>query len=189
MENAIWGLIGVFVGAIVMGLISFINTRQQLTHGRERDRLDRFIRAKEAYLIPLRETIAEWVLYSRLEMVRWVVLKEEGLAKNDPGLYRKLYDDSMSVSKKQEELSRKLDILLSQVSDMNLYKQIESLKEQTEQANLSIIPVVTLFRDIKDKIQPDQIAKAKEQSRILSDKIHNLLIPINQRIEILLSEE
>jgi hypothetical protein len=189
MENVIWGLVGVLVGSILTALITLINTRQQLTHRKEEERLDRLLRARETYLIPLRETIAEWIRYSRLTMVRMVIIKDEGLAERDPKLYKNLYDDLMSVSGKEEELSRKLNILLSQVSDINLYKQIELLKEQTEQANISIIPMIILLRDLKDKIQLDQVAEIKNQCNISNDKIHNLLIPINQRIETLLSAQ
>jgi hypothetical protein len=187
MTNAIWGLVGVLVGSILTGLIALITTKLQLTNRKEEERLNRLIRAKDSYLIPLRETMAEWIRYSYLTMVRMVVIKEQGMAKKDPDLYKKLYDDLMSVSEKEGALSLKVNILLSQVSDINLYKQIELLKEQIHEANLSMIPMITLLRDLKDKIQPDQIAEIVKQSKISNDKIHNLLIPINERIEILLS--
>ncbi len=189
MENVIWGLVGVLVGSILMALITLINSRQQLTHEKEKERLNRLIRAREAYLIPLRKTISEWIRYSTLTTVRMVFVKEEGLPKRDPELYKNLYDDLVSKQGREEELLLKLDILLSQVSDTNLYKQIELLKKQTEQANISIIPMIALLRDLKNKIQPGQLAEIKNKFNSSMDEIHNLVIPINQRIETLLREE
>ena len=189
MENVIWGLVGVLVGSILTALITLINSRQQLTHEKEKERLNRLIRAREAYLIPLRETIAEWIRYSRLTAIRMVFVGEEGLPKRDPKLYKTLYDDFVSISNREEELLLKLNVLLSQVSDVNLYEQIELLKKQAEQANISILPMIALLSKLKAKIQLDQLDEIKNQCNISMDQIHKLLIPINQRIETLLSDQ
>ena len=112
-----------------------------------------------------------------------------GLPKGDPKLYKNLYDDLSSKWEREEELLLKLNILLSQVGDTNLYRQIELLKKQAEQANISIIPMIALLRDRKNKIQLDQLAEIKNQCNSSMDQIHKLVIPINQRIETLLSDQ
>ena len=61
------------------------------------------------------------------------------------------------------------------------------MKEQTGQADSKIIPMIARMGEAKDKMPLDEMAEITKQVHALDDKIHDLLIPINQRIEILLS--
>lgn len=188
MENAIWGLVGVLVGSVLTGLIQFLTAKLQLDHREREQRLTRLIEAREKYLIPLREAMAEWVRYSRLWTVRMVILgQEREKAKTDPNYYKSLYEDLSAIMDKHSEVGLTMDVSLSQVGDLDLYKRIQEMKEQTGQADSKIIPMIARMGEAKDKMPLDEMAEITKQVHALDDKIHDLLIPINQRIEILLS--
>jgi hypothetical protein len=190
MENAIWGLVGILVGSALTGLIQFLMAKLQLDYREREQRLTRLIATREKYLIPLREAMAEWVRYSRLWTARMVILgQEREKAKTDPNYYKNLYDDFSAIMDKHSEVRLTMDVSLSQVGDLDLYKKIQEMREQTGQADSKIIPMLSRLDKAKDKMTLDEMNEITKQMRALDDKIHDLLIPINHRIEILLSGE
>jgi len=109
--------------------------------------------------------------------------RESGMESS--GLQQERNDFEM-VLDKSRELTGDFDVLLGQVSDSELYDLIEAFKKETRESDARTMPLLRDFRNPKSVHIDDLEAKSAEYKSIIQG-VHRKLIPINKRIEELLS--
>ena len=137
-------------------------------------------------LIPLREAIAQSLEFANKALILMVRMDGAYKRQAEPKVISKEIHLWEEASEKSSEVSAKLEILRSQVSDSRLYHMIEEVMNSAEEENPKIIEAVMRVQDPKNlnmEILRASLKDLAEARKILFDK----LLPVNKRIEELLS--
>lgn len=177
-------IVGVITGGILTGAISFIQIRHQTKEARK----DRRVRARESYLIPLRQALSKYMNMSFKGYSAYAVLKdmqEKGAeAEKQKEPFKTMMDSLDSTSVTMSEI----EILSGQTSDTKLRKMILDIKNQQTEIEPIIRNYSKQFANIKDIAPANWNDFLRQYNTVVSDQL-NRLIPINKRIEDLLCGE
>jgi hypothetical protein len=188
VEGAIIGIAGAIVGAIITAIIAYINTKSQLNLRIYELRTDRLIKARERVLIPLREAMAQTLELANNALI--MMIRMDGTYKRGehPKEIKEEIKHWEEASQKSSEASAKFEVVRSQVSDTRLYQMIEEVKNAEERENPNIIEAVARAQDIKN-MNLETISAINKDLAEARKRIFDKLLPVNKRIEELLSGE
>ncbi len=188
VQGALIGISGAIVGAVITGIIAYINTKSQLNLRIYELRTDRLIEARERVLVPLREVMAQYLELANNALIMMERMEGTYERGEDPKYIREEIKHWEEASDRSSEASAKLEIIKSQLSDARLYQMIEEVKNTEEQERPNIIKAAMRAQDTKNmsleimnEINKD-IAEARK-------RIFAKSFPVNKRIEELLSGE
>lgn len=188
MSDIVIGATVGIIGVIIGGILTSVNTWIQIRHQGTEAGKERRIRAREAYLVPLRQALSKYINMSVRGVTAYTVLgelQEKGVERKDQMESFKTMMDSM---KAEGECYDEIQILSGQTSDANLAKMILDIKNQ----RIELEPIVKRYSkwlaNIKDIDPNDWNALLQQFNSIVSSQVSRL-IPINKRIEELLCGE
>jgi hypothetical protein len=188
VQGALIGIGGAIVGAAITAIIAYVNNKSQVNLRIYELRTERLIRAREKVLLPLREAIAQSLEFANQALILMVRMRGAYKRKEEP---KRIWEEIRrweEASEKSSEVLSKLEILRSQVSDIQLYHMIEEVKKSEEEENPRIIAAVLRTQDTENldiEIVRAVVRDLEEARKRIFDK----LLPVNKRIEELLSGE
>ena len=188
VQGALIGIGGAIVGAAITAIIAYINNKSQVNLRIYELRTERLIKAREKVLIPLREAIAQSLEFANKALILIIRMYGAYKRQKEPKEIWKEIHRWEEASEKSSEVSAKLEILRSQVSDIRLYHMIEEVENSAEEENPKIIEAVMRIQDTENlnmEIVRATLGDLSEARKRIFDK----LWPVNKRIEELLSGE
>ena len=188
VQGALIGIGGAIVGAIFTAAIAYINTKSQINLRIYELRTDSLIKAREKVLIPLREAMTQSLELANKALIMMIRMDGAYKRKEDPKEIREEIQRWEEASRKSSEASAKFEILRNQVSDAQLYQMIEDVKNEEEEQNPKIIEAVMRVQDTKNLNMETLRATLKDLAEARR-RIFDKLLPVNKRIEELLSGE
>ena len=187
VQGALIGIAGAIVGAAITAIIAYINTKSQLNLRIYELRTDRLIKTRERVLIPLREAINQSLGFSNRYLILMVQMGEAN-KKADKTELREAIKRWEEASSKSEEARFNLEILIGQLSDSKLIQLIEEVKTAQENENTKVIEVTVLAHQ-PESMNIETMKRLNSEFREIHSKTLNKLLPVNKRIEDLLSGE
>ncbi|MBI2832723.1 MAG: hypothetical protein HYX79_10755 [Chloroflexi bacterium] len=188
MSDTVVGAVIVIIGVIIGGILTSINNWIQMRHQGKEARKERRIRAREGYLIPLRQVLSKYMNMSVRGYTAYTIFKEM----QEKGEEREYQMDSfkkmMDFVKGASEAMNEIEIISGQTSDANLTKMVLDIKNQQPEVELIVRRYSKWFVNIKDIDPNDWKALQQQYNSIVSNQL-NRLMPINKRIEELLCGE
>jgi len=184
-DIVVGALIGIG-GVVVGGCISYVTTRLQLKQQEREARRERLISDRERYLTRLRECTSKWIKNSNMVVAMSVSVTQARESGMEPSGLQQEWNDFDMVLDKSRELTEEFDVLLGEVGDSNLYDLIQAVKKETREADARTMPLLRVFQNSKSVHIDDLEAKSAESNSIIQG-VHRKLIPMNKRIEELLS--
>ena len=188
VQGALIGIGGAMVGAAITAIIAYINNKSQVNLRIYELRTERLIKARESVLIPLREAIAQSLEFANKALI--LMIRTDGAYKRqeEPKNILEEIHRWNEASEKSSEVSAKLEILISQVRDIRLYHMIEEVKNSAEEENPKIIEAVMRIQDTQN-LNMEIVRATLEDLTEARKRIFDKLLPVNKRIEELLSGE
>ena len=188
VQGALIGIGGAMVGAAITAIIAYINNKSQVNLRIYELRTEKLIKAREGVLIPLREVIAQSLEFANKALILMIRMDGAYKRQEEPKEIWKEIHRWEEASEKSSEVLAKLEILRGQVSDIRLYHMIEEVKNSTEEENPKIIAAVMRIQDTKNLNMEIVRATLKDLAEARK-RIFDKLLPVNKRIEELLSGE
>jgi hypothetical protein len=188
VQGALIAIGGAIVGAAITAIVAYVNNKSQVNLRIYELRTENLIRAREKVLLPLREAIAQSVEFANQALILMIRVKGAYKRQEEPDRIREEIRRWEEASKKSSEVLTKLEILRIQVGDRRLYHMIEDVKESAEEENPKIIAAVlrvqgTEWLNIETlRAIAGELAEARK-------RIFDKVLPVNERIEKLLSGE
>lgn len=191
-------VLGTIIGAIIAGLSSYfiarqqINARreefsQQLSHQEREGLINRLIEARKQVLIPLREAINMSLELSNNYLILMVQMKEAS-KKDDGAELREAIKRWEEASDKSKEANSNLKILIGQLSDAQLLRMIEEVQANQEKEGEKVIEVTILAHQPESR-NIETMKRLNSELREIHNTTLEILLPVNKRIEELLSGE
>ena len=187
VQGALIGIAGAIVGATITAIIAYINTKSQLNLRIYELKTDRLIKARERVLIPLREAINMSLELSNNYLILMVQMGEANKKEDKTHLGEaiKRWEEASSKSK---EAKSSLEILIGQLSDSRLLQMIEEVKAAQEEEEAKVIEV-TVLAHRPESWNIETMMRLNEEFGKIHRRTLNKLLPVNKRIEELLSGE
>lgn len=188
VQGALIGIGGAIVGAAITAIVAYVNNKSQVNLRIYELRTENLIRAREKVLLPLREAIAQSVEFANQALILMIRVKGASNRQEEPDRIGEEIRRWKEASEKSSEVLSKLEILRIQVGDRRLYHMIEDVKESVEEENPKIIAAVLRVQGT-ERLNIETlraIAKELEEAR---KRIFDKVLPVNERIEELLSGE
>ena len=186
--GAIIGVGGTIIGGALIGISSWMQLRVQLKHSEREALIGRRSKTRESYLIPLREALSKYIANAIKGISAYAVLKEMGKKKSEPELRMKPSETIMDSLEAGGQIMEQIDVLSGQTCDTDLSKMIEDFKQQQIDLEIELKPHAKLFANITE-IDPQLWNSLLRQYNSAVSRQRQRLIPINRRIEELLSGE
>ncbi len=187
VQGALIGIAGAIVGATITAIVAYINAKSQLNLRIYELRTDRLIKAREQVLIQLRKAIVQSLEFSN-HYLRLMVQMGEANKKADKTELREAIKRWEEASDKSEEAKSNLEILIGQLSDSQLLQMIEEVKTAQEEENAKVIEVTVLAHQEESR-NIETLKRLNKEFREIHNRTLNKLLPVNKRIEELLSGE
>ena len=187
VQGALIGIAGAIVGAIITAIVAYINTKSQLNLRIYELRTNRLIKAREKVLIPLREAINRSLELSNSYIILMVQMVEAD-KKADKTELREAIKRWEEASDKSKEAKSNLEILIGQLSDSQLLQMVDEVKAAQENENTKVIEVTVLAHQ-KESMNIETMKRLNNEFREIHNRTLNKLLPVNKRIEELLSGE
>jgi hypothetical protein len=187
VQGALIGISGTIVGAIIAAIIAYINTKSQLDLRIYELRTDRLIKAREKVLIPLREVINQSLAFSNKQTTLMVQMGEAN-KKEDKTELGKAIERWEEAASKSDEVRLNLEVLIGQLSDSKLMQLIEEVKAVQETENQKVIEVTALAHR-PENMNIETLKRLNRELRKIHNNTLSKLLPLNKRIEELLSGE
>ena len=187
VQGALIGIAGAIVGAIITAIIAYINTKSQLNLRIYEFQTDRLIKAREQVLMPLREAINLSLELSNNYLIL-IVQMGEASKKEDKTKLKEAIKHWKEASGKLKEAKSNLEILIGQLSDTQLLQMIEEVKTAQEKEGEKVIEV-TVLAHRPENMNIETLKRLKGEFREVHNLTLNKLLPVNKRIEELLSGE
>ena len=188
VQGALIGIGGAMVGAAITAIIAYINNKSQVNLRIYELRTEKLIKAREGVLIPLREVIAQSLEFANKALILMIRMDGAYKRQEEPKEIWKEIHRWEEASEKSSEILAKLEILRSQVSDIRLYHMIEEVKNSAEEENPKIIAAVMRIQNTKN-LNIEIVRATLENLAEARKRIFDKLLPVNKRIEELLSGE
>jgi hypothetical protein len=197
-QGALIGIIGTIVGALITGIISYkiakqqINASrkalsQQLKHKEQEALIDNLIKAREKVLIPLRDALGSSLALANNALILMVQMGEAN-KKSDKAELRKAIQRWEEASRKSSEANTELYKLRSQISDSQLDQMIDDVTVSKEQEDINIIELVAHAHE-PESWDINTMRGINNELNVIRKRIFDRLLPVNKRIEELLSGE
>ena len=187
VQGALIGIAGAIVGATITAIVAYINAKSQLNLRIYELRTDRLIKAREQVLIQLRKAIVQSLEFSN-HYLRLMVQMGEANKKADKTELREAIKRWEEASDKSEEAKSNLEILIGQLSDSRLLQMIEEVKTAQEEENAKVIEVTVLAHQEESR-NIETLKRLNKEFIEIHNRTLNKLLPVNKRIEELLSGE
>ncbi len=169
MSNIVVGAIIGIIGVIIGGILTSINNWIQIRHQGKEARKERRIRAREGYLIPLRQALSKYLNMSVRGVTAYTVLKEmqeKGVEPEEQrGVFKTMGDSLIGGSEAMNEI----EILSGQTSDANLRKMILDMKNQQPDVESIMKRYSKWFANIKDIDSNNWNALLQQYNSIVSN--------------------
>lgn len=188
VQGALIAISGAIVGAGITAIIAYINNKSQVNLRIYELRTERLIKVREGVLIPLREVIAQSLEFANKALILMIRMDGAYKRQEEPEKIWKEIHRWEEASEKSSEILAKLEILRSQVSDIRLYHMIEEVKNSAEEENPKIIAAVMRIQNTKN-LNIEIVRATLENLAEARKRIFDKLLPVNKRIEELLSGE
>lgn len=188
VQGALIGIGGAIVGAAITAIIAYVNNKSQVNLRIYELRSENLIKAREKVLVPLREAIAQRLEFANQALILMIRVKGAYKRQEEPKRIREEIGRWDEASERSSEVLTKLEILRSQVGDRRLYNMIEEVNKSAEEENPKIIAAVLSIQTTEnlDIEMVRAVARELGESR---KRIFDKLLPVNERIEELLSGE
>jgi hypothetical protein len=186
VQGALIGIGGAIVGAAITAIIAYINNKSQVKLRIYELRTERLIRARERVLLPLREAIAQSLEFANKASILMVRMQGAYKRQVEPERISAEIHRWEEASEKSSEVLSQLEILRSQVSDIQLYHMIEEVQNSAGEETPKIIAAVMRFQDTKNLNMEIVRAGLKDLAEARK-RIFDRLLPVNKRIDELLS--
>jgi len=193
--GAILGIACAAIGSGITALFSYKSAKLQIDanytslqlqlEGQAKEaRQARLIETRKVYLLPLSQTISNWV-ESSIQETNMTVRREESKRKDefDPENSALALKEAMD---KSQNWTSQVTLLRGRISDKTLDKLIENVVTVTNEVNTTRMPILRLLNNAEG-IDTDTLIKASEEERGLVGLLHDHLIQVNRRIEELLN--
>lgn len=185
--GALIGVVAAVIGAAITGSINYKNSKLQISARRDEAQIDRLIKIREKVLIPLRGAISQSLELANNALVLMVQMGE-AQKKSDAAEMEKAIQCWKEASEKSKETSTTLEILRGQVSDSQLYQMIDEVKKSQENENTKIIEI-TMRAHKPENWNVESMNALNNELKEVRKRIFNKLLPVNKRIDELLSSE
>ena len=175
-------------GVIIGGILTSFNSWIQMKHQEREAGKERRIKAREGYLIPLRQALSKYMNMSVRGAAAYGVLKEleeKGVKPEDRLESFKTMMDSMEDT---SESIKEIELLSSQTADTILRELILDIKNQQIEMEPIVKQYSKWFAHITEIPPSDWNDLLRKYNSMVSSQL-NRLIPINKRIEELLCGE
>lgn len=181
------GAVAAALGASITGIINYKNSKLQIKARHDETSIDRLIKQREKVLIPLKEAMSQSLALANNALVLMVQMGEAN-KKADTAELKKAIQRWEEASTKSQETSSNLEILRGQISDLQLYQMIEEAKIAQEKENTKIIEI-TMRAHKPENWTIEAMTSITNELKEVRKRIFNKLLPVNKRIEELLSGE
>ena len=188
VQGALIGIGGAIVGAVITAVIAYVNNKSQVSLRIYELRTERLVQTRERVLIPLREAIAQSLEFANQALILMIRMQGAYKRQEQPEQIWKEIHRWEEASEKSSEVSAKLEILKNQVSDIRLYHMVEEVENSAEEENPKIMAAVIRVQDTKNLNIEIVRATCKDLAEARK-RIFDKLLPVNKRIEELLSGE
>lgn len=188
VQGALIGIGGAIVGAAITAIVAYVNNKSQVNLRIYELRTERLIKAREKVLLPLREAIAQSLEFANQALILMIRMQGAYKRQEEPERIRAEIRRWEEASEKSSEILTKLEILRIQVGDRRLYHMIEEVKKSAEEENPIIIAAVLRVQDT-EKLNIEIVLAIAEELAEARKRIFDKLLPVNERIEELLSGE
>ncbi|GEM_PF-4515907 len=179
------GAIGI-LAAMASSVVSLCSTRMQLRHQKEAQRQTYLVEARRVYLLPLRETIAQWMEVANSTVAALGRIQAAKRYENtDPAKFRGEVDNLNRRLDDSQQMSSKFDQLRDQTGDECLETLIGAFKRIEEQSQLERLRLTRMFNESIARLE-DVEAGVKRYEEIIADERKSVRA-INRRIESLLA--
>ena len=188
VQGALIGIGGAIVGAAITAIIAYVNNKSQVNLRIYELRSENLIKAREKVLVPLREAIAQRLEFANQALILMIRMQGAYKRQEEP---KRILDEIRrweEASERSSEVLTKLEILRIQVGDRRLYHMIEDVKKSVEEENPKIIAAVLRVQDT-EKMNLKIVRAIAEELAEARKRIFDKLLPVNERIEELLSGE
>jgi len=188
MSDIVVGAAIGIVGVIIGGILTSINNWIQVKHQEKEARKERRVRAREGYLIPLRQALSKYMSISVKGITAYAVLKEMQEKGVEPKEQNKSFETMMDSLEAGSGVMSEIETLSGQTSDTILRKMILDIKNQQPEVESIVRYHSQWLANIKD-IDPNRWNTLLQQYNSIVSSQLNRLVPINKRIEELLCGE
>jgi hypothetical protein len=189
VQGALIAIGGAIVGAAITAIIAYVNNKSQVNLRIYELRTERLIRAREKVLLPLREAIAQSLEFANKALILMIRMQGAYKRQEEP---KKIWEEIHrweEASEESSKVSAKLEILKSQVSDIRLYHMIEEVENAAEEETPKIIEAVMRIQNNTKTLNMEIVRATREDLAEARKRIFDKLLPVNKRIEELLSGE
>lgn len=188
VQGALIAIGGAIVGAAITAIVAYVNNKSQVNLRIYELRTENLIRAREKVLLPLREAVAQSVEFANQALILMIRVKGAYKRQEEPDRIREEIRRWEEASEKSSEVLTKLEILRIQVGDRRLYHMIEDVKESAEEENPKIIAAVLRVQGT-ERLNIETLRAIAEELAEARKRIFDKVLPVNERIEELLSGE
>jgi Ni,Fe-hydrogenase I large subunit len=179
------GLSGL-LGALIGGAIASVNNWIQIKHQREDALISRRIKARESYLVPLREALSNYINNNIRGITAYAVLKEMERKKVEPEVRITAFKTMTASMDTGTQIMEQIENFAGQSPDAELRKMILDFKNQQVELEIIVKRNSKWLANITEINPEEWNAMLKEYNSIISTQ-RDRFIPINKRIEELLS--
>lgn len=200
-QGALIGITGTMIGALITGIISYIIAKQQINASREalnqqlkykeqETLIDNLIKAREKVLIPLREAVSSSLVLADNALVLTVQMQEAN-KKPDKKELSEAIQRWEEAFHKAREADTGLAKLRYQISASHLGKIIDEVIMSGEREDINIAELVIRAHELKgwDIDISNKARSITDGLKVIRKRIFDKLLPVNRRIEELLSGE
>ena len=185
LGTLIAGITGL-LGALIGGGIASINNWIQVKSQTREAKIARLIKSRETYLLPLRESLSKYMSISMKGFQAYAVLMEM----QAPGVEAKdrttSFKTTTEASDAAAQIMEQIEALSWQSSDEELHRMILDIKNKQPEVEITVRDQSKWIANIKDIPPEEWNARLSKLNSVISTQ-SQLLIPINKRIEDLLS--
>lgn len=186
MSDMVVGAIIGIGGVIIGGILTSINNWVQIKHQEKEALIGRRAKAREGYLVPLREALSKYMSNSIKGVSAYAVLKEMQEKKMEPEMQTKSFETVMASLETGTQIMEEIDILSEQTHDTNLSKMMLDFKNQQIDLEITLRRHSKWFAN-RTEIDSQEWNKLLQKYNSVVSSQRDRLIPINRRIEELLS--
>ncbi len=179
--------IGIF-GVIIGGLLTSINNWVQIKHKEKEGLIGRRIKAREGYLIPLRESLSKYMGNSIKGITAYAVLGELEAKTAEPEMRAKPFETMMASLETSSQVMEEIEYQSGQTDDTNLSKMILDFRNQQVDLETTLTSHSKWLANIAE-IDPREWNELLQRYNSVVSSQRDRLIPINRRIQELLSGE
>jgi hypothetical protein len=184
--GAIIAGLSALIGALIGGGIASINNWMQIKHKREDALLDRRIRDRERYLVPLREALSNYINNNIRGAAAYRTLQDLQKRKFDRSEQIPSFKTMTDCLDAGGQIMEQIENLAGQSPDCSLRKMILDFKNQQGDIEIIVKRNSNWLEKIENADPTEWNAMLKEYNSIIWAQ-RDRLIPINKGIEELLS--